>query len=116
MADRRDFLKKALAGGAGAVLLSNLSTGEALARVFAQTQGTTDADAADPWALVPEILKRIKPPVFPRRDFLITKFGAKDDGKTDSTTAIRKAIEACNKAGGGRVVVPAGTFITGANA
>ena len=62
----------------------------------------------------PAILARIKPPKFPARDFDITKFGAVADGKSDATEAIRKAIDECNKAGGGRVVVPAGTFLTGA--
>jgi polygalacturonase len=32
----------------------------------------------------------------------------------DCTTSFQQAIAACNKAGGGRVVVPAGTFLTGA--
>src|SRR6266542_3860001 len=36
------------------------------------------------------------------------------DGKTDNTEAIRKAIAACNGAGGGRVVVTPGVFLTGA--
>ena len=66
------------------------------------------------WAQLPAILRRIKAPVFPQRDFLLTKFGAKGDGKTDNTAAFRQAITACNKAGGGRVVVPAGEFLTGA--
>ena len=35
------------------------------------------------------------------------------NGKGDCTEAFRKAIAACNKAGGGRVVVPAGSFLTG---
>src|SRR5687768_10642310 len=110
MSDRRDFLKKALAGTTGAVLLNNLSGAEAFAFALPQTA----AAAADPWARVPEILKRIKPPTFPKRDFVVTKYGAVADGQTDSTEAFRKAIAACHKAGGGRVVVPAGTFLTGA--
>lgn len=66
------------------------------------------------WSSAPAILARIKAPKFPARDFDITKFGAVADDKSDSTDAIRKAIDACHDAGGGRVVVPAGTFITGA--
>lgn len=66
------------------------------------------------WQSVPAILARIKAPKFPARDFNITNFGAVADGKSDSTEAIRKAIAACNVAGGGRVVVPAGVFLTGA--
>jgi len=70
--------------------------------------------ADDPWATLPQILKRIQPPKFPDRDFDITRYGAKADGKTDCTSAFRDAIAACNKAGGGRVVVPEGVFLTGA--
>ncbi len=69
--------------------------------------------AGDPWARLPEILSRIVAPGFPAKDFVVTKFGAKGDGKTDASAAIRKAIEACAKAGGGRVVVPEGVFLTG---
>lgn len=60
------------------------------------------------------ILARIKPPVFPDRDFNITKYGAVPDGKTKCTEAIKRAIQACAAAGGGRVVVPDGNFLTGA--
>jgi polygalacturonase len=65
------------------------------------------------WAQVPQILARIKAPTFPARDFVITNYGATADGKTDCTAAMGKAIAACAKAGGGRVVVPAGEFFTG---
>lgn len=58
--------------------------------------------------------KKIKAPVFPQRDFLVTDFGAIADGKTMNTAAFAKAIDACNKAGGGRVVVPLGKYLTGA--
>lgn len=66
------------------------------------------------WDQVPGILKNIIPPKFPDKDFLITDYGAVSDGKTLSTEAFKKAIEACNNAGGGRVVVPEGEFLTGA--
>ena len=66
------------------------------------------------WDTVPAILSRIKAPQFAERDFAITDFGASTDSKTDSTAAITKAIEACNQAGGGRVVIPKGVFVTGA--
>jgi len=53
-------------------------------------------------------------PIFPARDFVITDFGGKSGGTFDNTEAIRQAIAACNKAGGGRVVIPAGEWLTGA--
>jgi polygalacturonase len=53
-------------------------------------------------------------PEFPDRDFVITSFGARSGGEFDNTEAIRLAIAACNKAGGGRVVIPAGVWLTGA--
>lgn len=49
----------------------------------------------------------------PQREFTITDFGAVGDGVAMNTAAFRAAIGACAKAGGGRVIVPAGTFLTG---
>ena len=43
----------------------------------------------------------------------IVDFGAVADGKTLNTNAIQAAIDACSTSGGGRVVVPAGTYKTG---
>ena len=65
------------------------------------------------WSRVPTILARIKPPRFPNREFPITRYGAKGDGATDCSDAFRRAIAACASAGGGRVVVRGGTFLTG---
>lgn len=56
------------------------------------------------------IIKRIIVPTFAARDFAVTEFGGVGDGKTDCRPAFAKAIEACAKAGGGRVVVPTGDF------
>ena len=50
--------------------------------------------------------------VYPERRFPITDFGAKADG-SKCTAAIAAAMTACNAAGGGYVVVPKGTFVTG---
>ena len=45
--------------------------------------------------------------------FNIVDFGAVGDGKKLNTEAIQKAIDKCFKIGGGRVIVPAGTFLSG---
>ncbi|NLE54597.1 MAG: hypothetical protein GX617_06650 [Lentisphaerae bacterium] len=45
--------------------------------------------------------------------YLITDFGALADGRTVNTAAIQAAVDACTAAGGGTVLVPPGTFVTG---
>ncbi len=49
--------------------------------------------------------------VVQRSDFIITSYGS-TIGEI-STESIQRAIDECEAAGGGRVIVPAGTFITG---
>ncbi|MCX6138718.1 MAG: glycoside hydrolase family 28 protein [Ignavibacteriales bacterium] len=66
------------------------------------------------WAQVSSILARINPPTFPDKDFDIPAYGAVTDGKTDCSSAIASAIKACSASGGGRVIVPAGSFLSGA--
>ncbi|MFN2578196.1 MAG: glycoside hydrolase family 28 protein [Pyrinomonadaceae bacterium] len=110
MLERRDFLKTFLACGAGAIFLPVSAQARAVA---SPPMGAPQAGGS--WEIVfPQILNRIQAPVFPRRDFDIAKFGAHGDGQRDCTNAFRQAIEACNRAGGGRVVVPAGVFSSGA--
>lgn len=96
--DRRGFL--AATGGAALAM-------SGLARAKADASG-------EAWERAADIARNVRPPTFPDRTFLITDFGAKPDGTTLNTSAIAAAIASCAKAGGGRVVVPAGRFLTGA--
>ena len=106
MTTRRNFIKSLVTGGVATVVAPRLLASRAFDFALLEE---------DPWqSVMPGILARIKPPIFPTRSFLITKYGARGDGQTSSTEAFRKAIDACTKAGGGRVVVPQGTFLTGA--
>src|SRR5215469_8697919 len=81
--------------------------------MLAGVRNLRSQQAGSVWDQVPAILARIQPPVFPKRDFDITRYGAAGDGAKDCTNAIAKAIDACSQAGGGRVIVPAGVFLTG---
>src|SRR5687768_890814 len=70
--------------------------------------------SGEAWERAADIARNVRPPTFPDRVFDIVKFGAIADGKTLNTAMIAKAIEACALAGGGRVLVPTGKFLTGA--
>jgi len=68
----------------------------------------------NPWQYAQEIVDNITIPSFPDKGYLITDFGAISDQETDCSKAINDAISACSESGGGKVIVPAGTFLTGA--
>ena len=80
--------------------MSTYTRRHALAAVAGAALAGSRAWAADdPWVTVyPRILQRIQPPKFPKRNFDVTRYGAKPDGKTDCTDAFRQAIEAANRA------------------
>jgi polygalacturonase len=59
------------------------------------------------------LLSQIPLPSIPDAVFDITAYGAVGDGRTTNTTAIHNAITAAHAAGGGTVLVPAGTFLSG---
>lgn len=58
-------------------------------------------------------MEPIKEYVYPNRNFSVVDFGAVKGGIADNTKSITAAIDACHKAGGGRVVIPEGEWLTG---
>jgi polygalacturonase len=109
---RRDFVK-ALTAGAGAAFLAPVISLGCRTAGAGSAAAAVGGGVATGWDMVPGILARIKPPTFPNRDVDITRHGAVGDGTSDCTEAFRRAIAECAAAGGGRVVVPAGRFLTG---
>ena len=88
-----------------------------LAGVAAGVMGASQpvrAQSVDPWVEADAIARGVALPSIPARSYPITSFGAVGNGITDCTAAIRRAFNAARAAGGGRVVVPAGNFLTGA--
>ena len=118
---RRSLLRAASVSAAGLAVGGQALAGAAVAK-------------NDPWARAQGIVDQFrKPLVFPKRDFLITAYGAEpcaavmvtgyvadhEEGKVstpapgakDCYAAIAAAIAACSAAGGGRVVIPAGNWL-----
>jgi len=48
-----------------------------------------------------------------QKEYLITAYGAKADGKTNNGTFIQKAIDEASANGGGKVIIPPGNFASG---
>ncbi|WP_440905034.1 glycoside hydrolase family 28 protein [Catenovulum sp. SX2] len=109
---KRKTLKAMGIASAGAVTFAGSSlTG---CSQVADMVPVSSSEQADKWTReVKRIKSKINLPVIPNQDFVITDFGAKADANFVNTAAIAKTIAAASKAGGGRVVVPAGTFRTG---
>ncbi|MFD0751479.1 glycoside hydrolase family 28 protein [Mucilaginibacter calamicampi] len=82
--------------------------------VSAVAQGKVWKSSAEPLAEIKTLRSLIKAPAFKKTDYLITKYGAVSGGMANNTKAINAAIDACSRAGGGRVIVPVGTWLTGA--
>lgn len=61
------------------------------------------------WNKLPVVIS----PKFKKDTISITKHGAVPDGRTLNTASINAAINACNKKGGGVVLVPSGLWLTG---
>jgi len=95
--DRRTFMSL-LAAASSTMCLASCRKG------FSPTDDWHDAD---------QIRRSIRTPDIPARQFDLAHFGAVGDGSTDCSDAFAKAVAACSAAGGGRIVVPAGKFLTG---
>lgn len=65
------------------------------------------------WDNLNELLNKIHAPAFKEAKYNITDYGAVANSGAPATKAIQKAIDSCNKNGGGIVVVPPGIFYTG---
>lgn len=62
---------------------------------------------------LPFKMEQVTAPVFPDNEVNLKDFGAKGDGSSLCTDAFAKAIEALEKKGGGKLVVPQGVWFTG---
>jgi polygalacturonase len=85
-------------------------------RLVAEMSGLPPAGAVDPRGLTRDLPFEMAPvalPSIPPRVCSITAHGARGDGVSLDTAAIEAAIDACAKAGGGRVVIPRGVFLSG---
>jgi len=52
-------------------------------------------------------------PIIPAQVFNLKDFGGTGDGKTLNTAAFHQAVAAADHAGGGTLIIPAGTYLTG---
>ncbi len=68
-----------------------------------------NSNAQYSWNNLPQAIE----PTFKKDTFNIVAYGAKPDGMTLNTKSINEAMVACNKKGGGTVLVPAGLWLTG---
>jgi polygalacturonase len=85
-----------------------------LLAISSLAQGRVWKSSAEPLAEIKKLRGLIRSPQFKKVDYNIAKYGAVSGGITINTKAINAAIQACSKAGGGRVIVPVGTWLTGA--
>lgn len=73
----------------------------------------TSEKKADAFDEADKIIKSINIKQFDNLTLNIKDLGAVADAKTLNTTIINTAIDSCNAAGGGKVIIPSGDFLTG---
>jgi len=90
------------------VTAGTVLTGIGIARLAKQGKKDKETNGID------QVLKQIKAPKFPDREFNVIHYGADNKGIELSTNAIQSAIDDAHRLKGGRVLIPEGTFLTGA--
>lgn len=79
----------------------------------ANTPGKYDEEINKYTSNLPFEMGEIKAPVFRDKNYNIKDFGAVPDGHTLNTDPINNAIAKCSEDGGGIVIIPAGSWVTG---
>src|SRR5687768_5887548 len=94
-----------------------LTVSSALALAALASSGTgrgaaAAAQAVDDWARAEEVVRGIRLPEIPARDYPVTDFGAQAGRAADARPAILAAIKKASAEGGGRVVIPPGRWLS----
>src|SRR6266508_5567156 len=111
---RRQALITGLTVAGGAVAIPVLSRSALGAEADLTGIGALVEPGELPWDAAKTIVAETALPMIPAATFDARSFGANGNGSTDNTSAFRRAIDACSAAGGGHVIVPSGTYVTGA--
>lgn len=85
----------------------------AVALTTAFTMLRAQSPYADYYANLPVEMQQVEPLAFRNVEINIANLGAVADGKTNVGEIINKVIKKLSKQGGGHVIIPAGTWLTG---
>jgi Endopolygalacturonase len=107
----RKLSRRHLLQGVATLAVTGCSQGKS--EKNAATASTTKNSTDEAWAAANEIAANINIPTFPTKTFDIRDFGATANNDSDSSQAINDAIAACAKAGGGKVLVSGGSYLSG---
>jgi len=66
--------------------------------------------AAGPWGRADEIVRQIQAPEIPEELFRFSDYGGLGDGTSDNKPAFDSIVDACAEAGGGTILVEAGSY------
>jgi polygalacturonase len=93
----------------GVLVVQGAMGGAAVQESSITTRAPQDIAKIDAPFAMPPLVR----PEIPDRTFDVRQYGAVEGGTAKNTQAIRRAIQAAAKAGGGTVLIPAGRWLTG---